>query len=65
MKCEICGRDYVALGVHIKVKHKVEPDDYRDEFGILRTTPLVDADLSEHLSKAAKSRLTDENLSGF
>lgn len=59
MKCEICGRQFVALGVHIRLKHAIDPDDYRDEFGILRITPLVDKDLSEHLSAQAKLRLTD------
>lgn len=60
MKCEICGRDYIALGVHIRRKHKVDPDDYRDEFGILHTTPLVDDDLSKQLSALMKVRLQDE-----
>ena len=59
MRCELCGKNYVALGVHLRHKHKVDPDDYRDEFGILRVTPLVDAVLSETISAAAKIRLKD------
>jgi len=61
MKCEICGKQYVALGVHLRHKHQVDPDDYRDEHGILRTTPLVDEDLSNHLSACAKNRLHDDD----
>lgn len=59
MKCEICGRSYIALGVHLRHKHQVDPDEYREEYGILRTTPLVDDDLSEQISKSAKRRLQD------
>jgi len=59
MRCLLCGKDYIALGVHLRHKHAVDPDDYRDEFGILRTTPLVDDDLSTHLSAAAHRRLED------
>lgn len=61
MKCELCGRQYIALGVHLRHKHSVDPDDYREEFGILRTTPLVDEDLSAHLSAGAKRRLQDDD----
>lgn len=61
MKCEICGREYVSIGVHLRHKHKVDPDAYREEFGILRTTPLVDKELSVHLSGKAKQRLQDDD----
>lgn len=60
MKCELCGRQYIALGVHLRHKHAVDPDEYREEFGILRTTPLVDEDLSAHLSIQAKRRMLDD-----
>jgi DNA invertase Pin-like site-specific DNA recombinase len=59
VECKLCGREYVALGVHLRHKHAVDPDDYREEFGILRITPLVDLELSMHLSAAAKRRLLD------
>ena len=61
MKCELCGRQYIALGVHLRHKHAVDPDDYREAFGILRTTPLVDQELSSHLSAEAKRRLQDDD----
>jgi hypothetical protein len=59
MKCEICGREYIALGVHIRHKHKMDLADYRAEFGLLQTRALVDDALSEYLSKCAKERLLD------
>ena len=61
MKCNICGREYIALGVHVRHKHQTDPDDYRDEFGILRTTPLVDEELSEIIRALAKNRMKDED----
>lgn len=64
MICQICGKNYVALGVHVKVKHGIEVADYKSEFGLLKTAPLVDADLSEYFSKMAKitfaTRTSDE-----
>ena len=54
MKCLICGGEYVNLGVHAKHKHGLLADEYRLEFGLLMTQPLVDAELSEHLSRMAR-----------
>jgi hypothetical protein len=61
MKCEICGKQYINLGVHLRHKHKIDPDDYRDEFRILRITPLVDKELSRRLSAVANRRLLDDD----
>ncbi len=61
MKCRICGREYIALGVHVRRRHQIDPDDYRDEFGILRTAPLVDDELSEIISVSAKDRMKDDD----
>jgi hypothetical protein len=60
MKCEICGKQYIALGVHIRHKHGVDPDDYRDTYGLMRTAPLVDKDLSDQIRASAKRRLQDD-----
>lgn len=54
MKCIVCGRDYVNVGVHAKRRHGLTADEYRVEFGLLMTAPLVDKALSEHLSRMAK-----------
>lgn len=59
MKCELCGKDYIALGVHLRHKHQVAPADYREEYGLMKTTPLVSDDLSKQLSAGAKARLLD------
>jgi hypothetical protein len=59
MKCLICGKEYIALGVHIRRKHQIDPDDYREEFGMLRTAALVDDELAKTLSTHMKRRLAD------
>jgi|GEM_PF-2038176 len=32
--CLLCGREYVSLGNHIRFKHEMTIDDYRESFGI-------------------------------
>ncbi len=54
MECLVCGRNYKNVGVHAKHKHGLTADEYRAEFGLMKTAPLVDAELSRHLSTMAK-----------
>ena len=59
MKCNICGRDYQALGVHLRRKHKIAPKDYKEECGMLLATPLVEDWLSKRISASQTDRLKD------
>lgn len=59
MECKLCGRHYINLGVHLRHKHAVDPDDYKEQFGIMKTTALVDAELSEHMRASQKRRMKD------
>lgn len=59
MKCNICGREYIALGVHLRHKHKISPAEYKEEYGMLLATPLVDDWLSERIRASQQSRLKD------
>lgn len=59
MKCNICEKEYINLGVHVRRKHKVLPRDYKEEYGILLATPLVDSWLSERMSESQCERLKD------
>jgi hypothetical protein len=59
MECKICGKNYIALGVHLKHKHKIEPADYKEEHGMLLATPLVDNWLSERIRASQQLRLKD------
>ena len=49
MICLICGKNYIALGVHVRHKHHVAPEDYREEFGLLKTAALADDSLRNQL----------------
>lgn len=55
----LCGKDYINLGVHLRHKHKMSPSDYKEDFGLMKTTALVDKELSDHISKSIKTRLLD------
>jgi hypothetical protein len=59
MKCLVCGAEYINVGVHAKRKHGLTADEYRLEFELLLTQPLIDEELSAHLRKAALRRLDD------
>lgn len=56
MQCKICNKNYRNLGVHVQKKH-MPCDDYKREFNIPLTTPLMDADLRELFSVSASQRL--------
>ncbi len=58
MKCLICGKDYVNLGVHVQKKH-MPCNDYRRKFNIPFGTPLADKELCDSLSVSALQRLED------
>ncbi len=60
MKCLVCGLSYINVGVHAKHKHGLTADEYRFEFGLKMSTPLVDNELSERLSKSMIARLKDD-----
>jgi hypothetical protein len=59
MRCLICQRDFVALGVHVKHKHKITPAEYRHEFGLLKTKALVDDELSTRIADSQRRALQD------
>jgi hypothetical protein len=59
LKCAICGDHFWALGVHVKHKHGICAKDYKAEYGLLLTSPLVHPEISEAISASAKRRLSD------
>ncbi len=59
MRCLICGKDYRALGVHIRHKHHVSPEEYKQEFGLLKVTPLAETEIRDALRASQKQRLLD------
>ena len=59
LKCAICGDHFWALGVHVKHKHGICAKDYKAEYGLLFTQPLVHQEISEALRDGMKRRLAD------
>jgi len=47
VQCHICGKWYVYLFPHLRWKHGLSDDDYREGFGLNKTQPLCAEVLSE------------------
>lgn len=47
IQCHICGRWFIYLAPHLRWKHHLTPDEYREDFGLNRTQPLCTLSLSE------------------
>ncbi|MBQ3422460.1 MAG: MucR family transcriptional regulator [Romboutsia sp.] len=39
--CEICGRSFKKLSEHLKYKHHIDNNTYKERFGLNRTTKLT------------------------
>lgn len=55
--CLQCGKEYRTLGVHLKTIHNIEPDEYRDIYGIPWTYGLSCAETRELHANDAKLKL--------
>lgn len=53
--CHICGRAYDRLAAHIRYKHNMTKDEYREEFGLNRTQRLTSEGHSNKLSKLVRT----------
>jgi predicted transcriptional regulator len=59
MKCEICGNEFRAVGVHVAKTHGMTSAEYRRMHGMKATKPLVDGDLSTRYARAARRRVAN------
>jgi DNA-directed RNA polymerase subunit RPC12/RpoP len=41
VQCHLCGRWFTNLGTHLTRGHRIALGDYREQFGLNRTTPLA------------------------
>lgn len=53
--CHICGEPFTFLGRHVRVTHKISPDEYRAYFGLACRRALCASSLSAARSRAAKA----------
>ncbi len=54
--CGLCGKRYKKLAVHILRTHGWDLDDYRIEFSLNRTQPLVTPQLSDKYAEGLEAR---------
>lgn len=40
-QCHICGSFYVGLGYHVRKAHNLSVNDYREEYSLRRSVPLI------------------------
>lgn len=59
MQCRICQKQYRNVGAHVAKTHGVTCAEYRVKFGMKANKPLVDSDLSERYSRAARKRVAN------
>ena len=51
VQCHMCGRWFVLLDPHLRWKHNLTSDEYREDFELNRTQPLCTPSLSEKHSR--------------
>ena len=57
MKCLLCSKEYINLGVHLRRKHHTGAADYKEQFGMLKTATICDPWLSKRMRESANQRL--------
>lgn len=63
IQCHICGEWFVYLFPHLRWKHGLTLDEYREDFGLNRTQPLCTKSLSEkHRRTFIKTGLVGKHL---
>lgn len=48
--CHICGQAHRKLGSHIRLKHHMEQNEYRDKFKLYRNTRLSNMEYQENMA---------------
>ncbi len=64
-QCHICGLFYTKLGNHIKFKHHMDINEYKDTYGIYRTHSLCGETYKSKMRKYTKKyyrRVVKKNL---
>lgn len=60
--CLVCGKSFKTLKRHLKNAHDMNPQDYRQTFGLDKSYPLVAPNLSQQRAQVAKERGLGERL---
>jgi hypothetical protein len=57
--CLLCGKEYRALGNHLRISHETDIEDYKKKYGILWTKSLLCNDSHEIQSSNTKERIAN------
>ena len=57
--CLLCGKEYRALGNHLRISHETDIEDYKKKYGILWTKSLLCNDSHEIQSNNTKERIAN------
>jgi len=57
--CLLCGKEYRALGNHLRISHETDIEDYKKKYGILWTKSLLCNDSHEIQSRNTKERIAN------
>ena len=55
--CRYCGKPYAKLSQHLRMAYGISPDDYRAEFELPATMPLMAEHLREAIGARSRERL--------
>lgn len=60
--CHICGKAYKRLGSHVKEKHHMSIDEYKEKFGLCRRTRTTEDGYSRKMHDHALANDMDKQL---
>jgi hypothetical protein len=60
--CKLCGNEYNALGIHLRMKHKISVDDYLAQFP---GAPTMTEESRKAYKASGEKRYSEGNLTAF
>ena len=62
VQCHLCGEWFVSLALHVRQIHDLTADEYREEFGLMRGTPLMGDGMREQRRRKLEAQVESGNL---
>jgi len=63
LQCLVCGKWFKSLATHLLMAHGITASAYREQHGILWTTPLTNKEILEKASEQGKRLLSEGRIS--
>jgi hypothetical protein len=64
LQCNICGELFEHLSRHVFQKHQITSTQYKERYGLHKSTPLVSKSISDKLTQHAKKEYIQHKESG-